>query len=613
MRLHSTPGAAAARTRWLAYYATLWNSSPGWFSCALTLTLVGAVATTASLVLSGRFLGSVAAALTAGADRSIAWGYLAGFVIAVALAAFADLMRGWASARLGAAVVVRTLDLVTETAVTPPAIEVLDNPDRAARLQALIRTTRHWHFYLSLDSVWQILRTRLGGIGAFVVLASWRWWVPFLAAGCHLLSSKVFAAWVDRTIARDLMAESTDRRRSAYLYSLMVGSPAAAEIRLFDLAGWLEAGLRRNWSVAMESAWRLRNRSLVPVHGAAVGMAIVVGMVLVLLAHDVANGNVNLGQVMVYVPALLALQAFGALGDGQVAVARVSTAVQELAELRRAAGLPALTPAAPRDRRGEGPVGPAAVEFENVSFAYPGQSEPALSGLSLRIPEGQSVAVVGANGVGKSTLVKLLAGLYGPSSGQVRVGGEDPAAGVRGRVAVIFQDFIRYPLSLRENVAFGAPAGSADEPRLSRALRDAGGTELLAGLGAGWDTVLSSRYAGGRDLSGGQWQRVALARALAAVDSGAGVLVLDEPTAALDVRAEAELFDRFLEVTAGVTSVLVSHRLSSVRHADRIVVVGAGGAVVEDGAHQDLLDANGLYAQMFRLQAARFNREVDGR
>lgn len=212
--------------------------------------------------------------------------------------------------------------------------------------------------------------------------------------------------------------------------------------------------------------------------------------------------------------------------------------------------------------------------------------------------------------------MKLVCGLYLPDSGTVRLDGRDlgttPSA-ARGRVGVIFQDFVRYELSLGDNVAFGARHLADDRAALEGAVRDAGAAHLLDALPAGWDTVLARGYENGTDLSGGQWQKVALARALAAVRGGAGLLILDEPTASLDVRAQAELFDRFLQLISGVTTILVSHRLSSVRHADRIVVL-ADGRVVEDGSHDQLMAAGGRYARMFRLQAERFavTGDVDG-
>lgn len=253
--------------------------------------------------------------------------------------------------------------------------------------------------------------------------------------------------------------------------------------------------------------------------------------------------------------------------------------------LRQGLGLPGLTPGPDRPR-GEPSVTESNVRFDDVVFTYPTRTEPTLRHLSLDIPAGQSIAIVGINGAGKSTMIKLLAGLYEADRGSISIGGSDVFhdASVRGKVAVIFQDFVHYPLSLRDNVGFGAIEHRKDTELLQRAMADAGGAVVLKQLDHDWDTILSREFSGGTDLSGGQWQRVALARALAAVATGAEILVLDEPTAALDVRAEAALFERFLDVAGGVTTMLVSHRLSTVRHAERIVVLdGATGHITEDG------------------------------
>jgi ATP-binding cassette, subfamily B, bacterial len=259
----------------------------------------------------------------------------------------------------------------------------------------------------------------------------------------------------------------------------------------------------------------------------------------------------------------------------------------------------ALPPDAPRTQ----------IRFEDVTFRYPRSERSALAGLDLTIPAGRSLAIVGENGAGKTSLVKLLCGLYPPSSGRLRVDGHDLAdldeRAWRDRVAVLFQDFARYHLPVRDNIGLGAPAYAHDEERLRAAAEKAGVLDLIESLPRGWDTVLSREYTGGVDLSGGQWQRVALARTMFAVGAGARLVILDEPTAALDVRAEAQLYDRFLELTEGLTTCLISHRFSTVRRADRIVVLADGG-VVEDGTHEELLDLDGRYARMFTLQAARF-------
>src|SRR5262249_46690787 len=201
---------------------------------------------------------------------------------------------------------------------------------------------------------------------------------------------------------------------------------------------------------------------------------------------------------------------------------------------------------------------------------------------------------------------KLLCRLYDPQAGAIEVDGVDLRAldldGWRSRVAAVFQDFIRFELPLRDNVA---PAGAPDDV-IRAALADAG----AAGL-ADLDTVLSRGYEGGTDFSGGQWQRVALARGLCAVRQGAGIVLLDEPTAQLDVRGEAEIFDRILAATRHATTILISHRFSTVRHADRICVL-EGGRVVELGTHDELMAAGGRYRTMFDLQASRFGVEDDG-
>jgi ATP-binding cassette subfamily B protein len=293
--------------------------------------------------------------------------------------------------------------------------------------------------------------------------------------------------------------------------------------------------------------------------------------------------------------------------DTQPGLARVSGLLRDLGNLRTSLGLPALTSGpAPKREPPNNPLGD--VVFDDVTFTYPSRNDSTLRNLSLTIPAGQSLAVVGVNGAGKSTLVKLLAGLYEVDSGSVRIGGQD-AASAQGTLAVVFQDFVHYPLSLRDNVGFGAISRRENDAVLDKALADAGGTDVLTRLDHGWDTVLTGAFTGGTDLSGGQWQRIALARALAAIRDGARILVLDEPTAAMDVRAEAQLFNRFLDVAGEVTTILVSHRLSTVRRAERIVVLdGAVGGITEDGSHEELMARGGEYARMFTLQAARFAR-----
>ncbi len=243
--------------------------------------------------------------------------------------------------------------------------------------------------------------------------------------------------------------------------------------------------------------------------------------------------------------------------------------------------------------------------FATSRFPIQRPSTPVLEGFDLTIPAGTSLAIVGQNGAGKTTIAKLLCRLYDPQEGSIEVDGVDLRAldldSWRSRVTAVFQDFIRFELPLRDNVA---PGGAPDDAIL-KALAEAGASNL-----AGLDTILARGYPGGTDLSGGQWQRIALARALCAVRLGAGVVLLDEPTAQLDVRGESEIFDRILAATRHTTTILISHRFSTVRQADRICVL-EHGKVVELGTHDELMAANGRYRTMFDMQASRFDSEEE--
>lgn len=411
-------------------------------------------------------------------------------------------------------------------------------------------------------------------------------------------------------LAGAIVGSGHDLRKVTYTVDLAITPPAAKELRVFGLLDWLLDRARDHWEAAVARPFEVRRRlrDSANLELALLGLGYLVTFVVVVRAAVV--DDVSLGVVAAVLQAVF------------VAAELISPSSEDfatpagIAALRAIDAVTSVTTSAPT-ATGTHPANGmprTAVTFEEVSFTYPGAERPVLDCFSLTVVTGESLALVGLNGAGKTTLVKLLTGLYQPTAGRILVDGVDLAdldlAGWRHQVGVIFQDFVHYDLSLRDNVALPAPGAVPDEEAVARALRMAGAAGIAEALPFGLDTRLSRQYEQGAELSGGEWQRVALARALYAVEVGSRLLVLDEPTANLDVRAEAALFDAFLEWTAGATSILISHRFSTVRRAGRIVVL-ADGAIVEDGSHDELLAAGGPYAEMFRAQAQQFAEVTD--
>jgi ATP-binding cassette subfamily B protein len=462
---------------------------------------------------------------------------------------------------------------------------------------------------VALTGLAQVVTWRLQVLGSAVLVARFHVGLALL-----LLASGL---WQYRSLRREYLrnvvtlTKGTQRlRRSQWFRDLAVTPGATKELRVFGLAGWVEDRFAHHWLLAMADVWRDRAR------GRRIAFTVLsVSLVVDLIAYGsvaraAAHGAIGVGALVVL------LQAIGATGgvmlsDAQLSLEYGLAALPALAHVEGATR--AATPSANGARPARGlPV--TGIRFDDIRFRYPGTTTAVLDGLSLELEAGRSLAIVGANGAGKTTLVKLLARLYEPDAGHIVVDGialhDLDVTQWRRRVACLFQDFVHYELPARDNVGFGDVARAANRDAIIIAARSAGADGFVESLPAGYDTVLSRQYTGGTDLSGGEWQRIALARALMAVQGGAGVLVLDEPTANLDVRAEVELFDQFLELTRGLTTVLVSHRFSTVRRADRICVL-ARGRVIELGSHDELLARGGEYARLFRLQADRFTDDAD--
>ena len=507
------------------------------------------------------------------------------------------------SANLGDRTAARLYDEMTGACVAVPGIGHLEDPGLAADLQTARDFDRGMTgppLSISMDFIAGGLVLMVAGIAQACVLFGFAWWAPpALAVGwlaTHWLLRES-AIWRDRNTDEVRLAQ----RDADYAYRLAVDPPAAKELRIFGLPDWVLGRFlasRRRLHRLQYEATRMRERSLL------LSVAVVLaanGLVFWMLGAAALDGRLAVGSLITYATAAAgtSMIAFGGLNWALDGAAAPVAAVGRLAGAMGRAGTVA------SGRRPALSMPARQVSFKDVTFAYPASPEhPVLRGLTLEIPAGSSLAIVGQNGAGKTTLAKLLCRLYDPQSGAIEVDGVDlrdlDLEGWRRQVTAVFQDFVRFELTLRENVTPGAgPAAEIDEV-VTAALAEAG----AAGL-AELDTVLAKGYSGGTELSGGQWQRVALARALAAVRLGAGLVLLDEPTAQLDVRGETEIFERILAATRSCTTILISHRFNTVRHVDRIAVV-ADGAVVELGSHDELMALRGRYWRMFSLQAERF-------
>ncbi|MFE7673754.1 ABC transporter ATP-binding protein [Streptomyces albidoflavus] len=402
------------------------------------------------------------------------------------------------------------------------------------------------------------------------------------------------------------------RRERDYFRDIGWQSSTAKEMRVFGLTDWAVGRFRGKADEGLAPLWKERRRFMTYhfLWYTAIGLAIDC-TVAALMVRSAALDEITLTQLVLGMQAMIAAVLLGEhYHEADVSTqygmqaAQALDAFEELVEEHRERDVRDTDTAAEADG-----LPRSDIRFADVSFRYPAAHRPVYEKFDLTLRAGECTAVVGLNGAGKTTLVKLLARLYEPDSGALLVDGRDvrefSVDSWRRQIAVIFQDFNRYELPVADNISFGAVERPVEAEHLRTAADRSGMTTTIDTLPRGFGTPLSRQYEDGADLSGGQWQRIAIARALYAVDAGAGVLVLDEPTAALDARSEAAFFEEFTSLTRGLTTLLISHRFSSVRQADRIVVL-EHGRVVEDGSHADLLARGGRYAEMFRLQADRF-------
>ncbi len=584
----------------------VWRSAPGGVLVLAAFTLVAAALPPFVAYVGKLIIDSVIAARAAlpGLARQAALSHavrlvgveLAAVVVMAGAERVLGLVRQLVGLRLG-------IDLNVQILEKAQRLELrqFEDPDFYDKLTRARREASTRPLSL-IQSNFQVVRNALtlAGYAALLIRFS-----PWMALAVLVATVPAFLAEARFSGAAFRLRNwrSPDSRRLTYLEYVLANDEHAKEVKLFGLGPLLLERYRR----LAESFFADDRRLAIGRAGWGYALSLLSTAVFygsyALIVAETVRGRLSLGDMT------LALVAFR---QGQQSFQAVLSALGGMYEdtlymsnLFDYFAIPTDTPKA---------VGPLAVvraeegiRFEGVGFRYPGGETErwALRDVNLFIPKGQSLALVGENGAGKTTFIKLLANLYQPTEGSVLLDGRDlrtwDEVALRRRIGVIFQDFNEYQLALRENVAFGSVEHAGDELRVGRAVERGGAKELAAGLAAGLDTQLGRWFSGGVELSGGQWQKVALARAF--MRDEADILILDEPTAALDAEAEHAVFQRFRALAAGRTTILISHRFPTVRMADRILVLEAG-RVVEDGTHAALVAAGRRYARMFQLQAA---------
>jgi ATP-binding cassette subfamily B protein len=486
----------------------------------------------------------------------------------------------------------------------PPGIAHLEDSQTLDRL-ARAEGTLTGYFPGDAPVTWAgAIGGRLSGIIGCAVIAAYIWWLGPLLLVMWLAVRRVLLKSVVRQ-ATDLRGQTTVMRRAWYFTG--VGSKArdAKEVRVFGLAGFLSGRYAREYTEAIRGG----HAGLRGLHRRAGACFAVVlagyGLAVWVITDAARTGHLGLRGLSILLPMLAVAMSAGSVSMDDITLAWTLAGLPDAEQLERdLVPGPELAGAKdpedmPRER----------VRFEGVWFRYPSGTSDVLEGVDLQLEAGTSTALVGVNGAGKSTLVSLLARLRDPTKGRITVDGTDirELDPVRWQriIALMPQEPVRYPVSAYDNVAFGALEHRDDRKGVELAARRAGFDAVVKDLPDGWDTVLARELPGGAELSGGQWQRLALARALFSTAHGARVLVLDEPTAALDVLSESRFYERFHEITAGLTTLVISHRFATVRRAMSICVLD-GGVITERGSHHDLVAAAGTYATMYAVQAAKF-------
>jgi len=583
----------------------VWQGSPRLTALSLVLVIFRAALPLAALYLTKLVVDAIAAGAQ-GADIEFSRIlFLLGLTAAVGLMSS---LLGVLSGLVTEALAFRVTDRALETIHRKSVAMDLHYYEDAAFHDSLHRAQRDAPSrpQAVLANLLQVIQTALMVVGLIGLLVAIHWLLAVLmlvgvlpALWVRIRHAERYFRWQERTSQLD--------RQVGYLSWLLLYPSAAKEIRLFGLGDVL-AGRYRDLRTRLrrESFGLSRQRSVGDSVAQAVA-SVVVFVALAFIAWRTFEGELSIGDLVLY---------FGAVQRGRSAAQTLFASLGNLYEdnlfLATLEEFMAVEPAivAPADPQPIPRPIQRGIAFEGVSFRYPGSSRPLLEHLDLSIGAGEIVALVGANGAGKTTIVKLLCRLYDPDGGRITIDGVDlrdfRPEELRREISVVFQDFMHYQVSARENIWFGDVSRSAEDADIIQAATMAGADSVLRKLPQGYQTILGNLFQDAEELSVGEWQKVAIARAFF---NEAQLLVVDEPTSALDALAEAELFEKLRTLVAGRATLLISHRFSTVRMADRIYVI-EGGKVLETGSHDELMLRGGKYASLFRIQAAPY-RETE--
>ncbi len=585
--------------------ALVWESSPGLTLALASLTVVAA-AVPPSIAWAGKKI--VDAVVAGSRSDTLRWvGIELGLVVLQAtFTRSLGLVRSVLGSRLGTDVNVRILERATELELRhfedPEFYDQLTRARREASSRPVSLVTESFALVQSVLT--------LGGYAVLLVQFS-----VWAVAGLLLATIPATLAEMrySKTAFRLRNWRSPDSRRLMYLEYVLANDEHAKEVKLFGLGPLFLGRYKELAERFHKEDSELATRRSIVTHLLSLLATLAFYGAYAAMAVLAALGQLTLGTMTMYVLAFRSGQlAFQGILNGIGTIYEHNLYMSNLfsyLDRAEAAKPPALGNGAAGPTNGA--VVPAAeqgIRLENVSFRYPGKEQWVLRNVDLFVPRGQSIALVGQNGAGKTTLVKLVTHLYEPTEGRILLDGKDlrdwDHRALLERFGVVFQDFNQYQLKLRENVGVGSVEHLTDEPRIARAVGRGGAEVVVSGLASGIETPLGRWFQDGVELSGGQWQKLALARAF--MREQADILVLDEPTAALDAEAEHAVFERFQELASGRTTIIISHRFPTVRMADRILVL-EGGHIAEDGSHASLLAKDGTYARLYRLQAAGYS------